>query len=222
MALKLEGQQCPVCKSYLFEDDDIVFCPECGAPHHRGCYKKLGHCGLENYHGTGQPNRNNFHSETGNTYRCGRGGRSISTGAAYCPYCGNPLFAGYSKTPPFGYNVFFDPYGGVSPSDRIEDVPAEDIKNFVAYNTQRYLPLFKSLSKRHRANWNFAAFFFPEGWFFFRKQYRFGVIAMLFLIVAGLCELPLVMELDNLRSMLPIKTPPSSSCFNSCIKTWTK
>ena len=83
-------------------------------------------------------------------------------------------------------------------------MPAKDIKNFVAYNTQRYLPLFKTLSKKRKVNWNFAAFFFPEGWFFFRKQYKSGIIAMLFLIAAGLCELPLIIELDNLRSMLPI------------------
>ena len=31
MSFNIEGEQCPVCHAYLFEDDDVVFCPECGA-----------------------------------------------------------------------------------------------------------------------------------------------------------------------------------------------
>ena len=38
---------CGVCHAYLFEDDDVVYCPVCGAPHHRDCYKSIGHCAYE-------------------------------------------------------------------------------------------------------------------------------------------------------------------------------
>ena len=31
--------------------DDIVVCPECGAPHHRECYEKEGHCHFADKHG---------------------------------------------------------------------------------------------------------------------------------------------------------------------------
>ena len=30
----------------------MVYCPECGAPHHRECYNSIGHCALEEFHGT--------------------------------------------------------------------------------------------------------------------------------------------------------------------------
>lgn len=44
--------KCPICGSYLFSDDDIVYCPDCGAPHHRDCWNAVGHCGLLKDHGT--------------------------------------------------------------------------------------------------------------------------------------------------------------------------
>ena len=43
---------CSVCHAYLFDDDDVVYCPVCGAPHHRDCYKSIGHCAFEEAHGT--------------------------------------------------------------------------------------------------------------------------------------------------------------------------
>lgn len=35
---------CPVCHKPLAKDDDIVVCPECGAPYHRACYRQNGQC----------------------------------------------------------------------------------------------------------------------------------------------------------------------------------
>ena len=31
------GCKCPVCQQPFTETDDIVVCPECGAPYHRAC-----------------------------------------------------------------------------------------------------------------------------------------------------------------------------------------
>ena len=45
---------CALCHAYLFEEDDVVYCPVCGAPHHRECYNSIGHCALEQLHGTEQ------------------------------------------------------------------------------------------------------------------------------------------------------------------------
>ena len=54
MGISVEGQKCPICKAYLFDNDDLVFCPECGAPHHRDCYAALGHCAYKDKHGTSE------------------------------------------------------------------------------------------------------------------------------------------------------------------------
>lgn len=45
-------KHCEFCHAILFDDDDIVYCPICGAPHHRECYNQLGHCAREQYHGS--------------------------------------------------------------------------------------------------------------------------------------------------------------------------
>ena len=45
--MNYKGVSCPVCGQPFQEGDDIVVCPECGAPHHRACYKQLGHCAME-------------------------------------------------------------------------------------------------------------------------------------------------------------------------------
>lgn len=47
------GYKCQVCDEYFYVGDDIVVCPECGTPHHRECYKNLGHCVNEDKHSQG-------------------------------------------------------------------------------------------------------------------------------------------------------------------------
>lgn len=49
---RYSGLCCPVCKVKFKDDDDIVVCPVCGAPHHRSCYNQTGRCAYEQFHGT--------------------------------------------------------------------------------------------------------------------------------------------------------------------------
>ena len=39
---KYYGCPCEGCGEPLTLKDDIVVCPDCGAPYHRTCYEKLG------------------------------------------------------------------------------------------------------------------------------------------------------------------------------------
>ena len=41
---KYYGCPCEGCGKPLTLQDDIVVCPDCGAPYHRTCYEKLGRC----------------------------------------------------------------------------------------------------------------------------------------------------------------------------------
>lgn len=47
------GGECPICKIRFLDDDDVVTCPSCGAPYHRECYVKKGHCIYEDKHASG-------------------------------------------------------------------------------------------------------------------------------------------------------------------------
>lgn len=38
------GTRCVVCSEKFTEEDDVVICPDCGTPYHKGCYKKDTGC----------------------------------------------------------------------------------------------------------------------------------------------------------------------------------
>ena len=50
---KYYGCPCEGCGKPLTLKDDIVVCPDCGAPYHRDCYDKLGRCIHTRAHGAG-------------------------------------------------------------------------------------------------------------------------------------------------------------------------
>ncbi len=170
-------EKCAVCSAYLFSDDDIVYCPVCGAPHHRDCYNSIGHCALEDLHGTEnqykKPAPENFEPQANtnnkNTVKCGMCGESYDPALNNCPKCNAPNFGKMG-----GRFVSFDFLGGVpAETDLGEGVTANEAKRFVATNTQRYIPKFASNKK---ASWNWLAFLFPCGWALSRKMYLQGAI----------------------------------------------
>lgn len=198
MGISVEGQKCPVCDAYLFDNDDLVFCPECGAPHHRDCYMALGHCAYADKHGTDEgykavQREEKIQSEKAEEFKenkelCRFCGEELKANEKFCHKCGRPKATGQV---PFGAKIIMDPMGGVSPEDTIDGVPAREIKCFVANNTQRYLPIFKAMSERKKNSWNWVAFLVPHVWFFYRKMYLFGVLFTALLIAASLFLLPL-------------------------------
>ncbi|MBQ2799672.1 MAG: hypothetical protein IJF09_09825, partial [Ruminiclostridium sp.] len=44
-------EKCPICGVAFKEADDVVVCPDCGAPYHRACYKEQGDCSYSDKHG---------------------------------------------------------------------------------------------------------------------------------------------------------------------------
>lgn len=192
MSLKIEGRKCVVCQSYLFDDDDIVFCPECGAPHHRDCYDAVGHCNLEHLHGTAEQYRAEDEAkneeedvQTANwekrlCYRCGR--EITQQNAQFCPFCSAPV-----QNIPFN----LDPQINLGLNDELEDgVSAKEAAQMVAMNTVRYIPKFKKLSKGKKVSWNWAAFLLPHGWFAFRKMYLISALVAALSIAASIMSLP--------------------------------
>lgn len=183
-----ERKQCAVCHAYLFDDDDIVYCPECGAPHHRDCYNAVGHCGDAQNHGTAQQydivnggdngkaavNEKIASDEeklTPGTVRCKFCGEEYDDGIPACPRCGAP------RIPDGRGFVGIDMLGGVPGNTDIgEGVTAEEAKRFVFANTPRYIPRFAMLAAGKKASWNWLAFLFPWAWFASRKMYLYAVV----------------------------------------------
>ena len=184
---------CSVCHAYLFPEDDVVYCPECGAPHHRDCYNSLGHCGLEQLHGTDRQYDKVKHEQQEQEEKQAKQQQEYSQNTDTNWQQHNPYGNRFNNT------VYFDLLGGVPKDYQIDDgVTAEEAKNFVISNTMRYIPKFAKLTKNSKISWNFMAFFFPCGWFFSRKMYKNGIIAGIASIIATLLSLPLYNTIYNL------------------------
>lgn len=75
--------KCPVCNEQFKQGDDIVVCPECGAPHHRECYEKDGHCFYEEKHSA------DFSFENEQTKGSSQSAESGTDAEAVCKVCGH-------------------------------------------------------------------------------------------------------------------------------------
>ncbi len=194
MSISVEGQKCPVCHGYMFDDEDIAFCPVCGAPAHRECYNRLGHCALEQYHGTDmqykRPEQKSTEEHDEQKQTDGEstaGPEPVMPPEDEIPPRQQPPFG--APFGPYGYAPGFDALGGVNKNERVEDVSAEELRDAVVVNTPRYIPKFFRLSKMSKSSWNWAAFLIPEGWFFYRKSYKMGFLALVLSVCSSLLML---------------------------------
>ena len=208
MSLNTEGVSCVRCHAYLFPEDDIVYCPVCGAPHHRECYNQLGHCALEEFHGTDRQydkvkarEADQNAAEMPNTgenaeglITCQMCHEKYDFALNACPKCGAPNIAKAG-----GSFVNFDFLGGVPADYDIGDgITADEAKRFVAANTPRYIPKFAVLNAKNKLSWNWLAFLFPCGWMLSRKMYKNGIIAGLLTVISSLFYLPFMNAINNL------------------------
>lgn len=204
MSLDINGQKCVVCSAYLFSEDDVVYCPVCGAPHHRDCYKSIGHCGAEDAHGTEKQYKRIEIKETKPEGKkpfgealpcCRRCGKAAEEGAKFCPHCGLP----FEEIPPF---ADFGPFGKVveiKDDEQIEEgVTALDAAKTVMVNPLRYIPKFLQLKSGRKKSWNWAAFLLPHAWFAYRKMYMPAVVSGVFVLISELFSLPLSASISQL------------------------
>ena len=69
--------------------------------------------------------------------------------------------------------------GGPFPAtDETCGVLTNNVGNFVGTNGMKYISFFKKLQNGKKLSFNFAAFFFAPFWFFYRKLYKAGIVAM--------------------------------------------
>lgn len=225
MSLQNEKQSCAVCRAYLFPEDDVVYCPECGAPHHRECYNSVGHCALEHLHGTekeykkieitkNEEEKEQTSAPLGNESKvCPFCKKEIENDARVCPYCGRPNMSGAFFT--------FDLSGGVKDVEAVaENVTAGDVKPLVAVNTQRYLPKFLNFFKGKKYSWNWLAFLLPQGWFFSRKMYKAGALVTAIILAFEICAFPINSVLNqNIFKDYTEVALFLTNYFNECIAT---
>lgn len=201
--LDYTGVKCPVCEVPFKKDDDIVVCPECGAPYHRECYHQAGKCVFDELHAQGkewqppEPPKAPDPSAEIKDRECPVCGTLNAHSSLFCARCGSSLVGEpqtynntppKSSTPPPSYTPYanqrfsgvpfaYDPMGGVSPTEPIGDnVAFGDVSKAVKQNTAYYMPVFRYIKQTGRNKFNFAAFLFSGAWMLYRRQYKLGGI----------------------------------------------
>ena len=195
--------KCAYCGAYLFDDDDVVFCPDCGAPHHRECYNENGACALSHTHGTNEQydsNNNEVYikpdssnSDNREKVKCPMCGTVYNKEENNCPSCGVPQGTRFNRSA-----FMFDFLGGVpADMDLGDGVTADEAKQFVFSNTVRYIPKFAAVKMGKKASFNWFAFLFPGPWLLSRKMYLLGALVTVLQIAFTMVLIPFVLSVNT-------------------------
>lgn len=229
--------KCPVCNEQFTKNDDIVVCPECGAPHHRECYELENRCFFEDKHSDDFSfeqlnNEENNADETAqdndaNTVVCKICNTENPKETFYCCKCGAPLNeqdrqtansnqqngqpGGFPFGVPFGQTQVinpFDPMAGLKSDEIIADnVTAGEMSKFVGKSTPYFLRIFSNIKKYNKSRFNFSAFLFSGMYFLYRKMILLGSIFSILLIGFVVAEAYIQMQ--------PFYQTASSTVFNA-------
>ena len=183
---KYTGILCEVCQKPFTQDDDVVVCPECGAPHHRECYKKLGKCALSDKHAPDFEWKAKLPENTAAEAIVCSHCNSVNPGEAkYCIMCGTPLSDNYQGnegryTRRHSQNSNVNSVG----SDRsgiefsIDGVTSHDLIAYTGSSFHYYMRSFRNILSGFSVSWNWAALIFSYFYFFYRKMYKVGIILL--------------------------------------------
>lgn len=216
--LDYTGHACPCCNKPFTPDDDVVVCPECGAPYHRACYQAQGHCLFESMHGPGfswKPAPSEAAPVT--CPSCGAGNAESSIFCSHCgarlqepdaaqdaapgtegpyQYAGSPYqgMPGGQAAPGQAPEGFFDPFSRLfAPGETVDDIPVQTWAAFLGSSSPYYLLNFKRMDYTGRKlAVSFSAFFLGPIYFFYRKMYKWGFV---FAALSLLLELPTLLAI---------------------------
>lgn len=213
MSKQLESKTCAFCHEILFEEDDIVVCPDCGAPYHRECFSRCGKCLFEEHHGTDlqydalkksqdeEPKREEAKTKSSAETICISCGRPSPAEHPFCPYCGSEKASKSNGFSPFTAPRF-NTFGDINKNTILEDdVTAEEAASFIGIKAFRYLPKFVANKK---FSWKWASFLVPQGWFAYRKMYGVMAITLAAFLLSIILMVPFYSELYAVISELPI------------------
>lgn len=212
-----KARNCVACGELFKEDDDVVFCPVCGAPHHRSCWMEEGHCHYEVAHGTDlqwhpkeeptEPKTEEPSSPYENENAKPPFGFSGGVVVTKCPHCGRIVPC--EQTPSVcrhcggeipGVSSPFqrteNPFGSeqtASPDEPIDTATVGKLSRIVMQRREYYIPRFQELKSQGKktVSWNWSAFFLTTYWFAYRKCYLWAVVSCLIELVALLLLSPM-------------------------------
>lgn len=191
------GEKCVLCGGSFAEDDDIVVCPECGSPHHRKCYQKLGVCANSAIHASGEKwQRANFHEEKPEKPQeekiCPVCSYPNDPAAENCTRCGAALDKedGSARQENMHGGAGFGPmrpYLGFDPEEDMGGATLREVFHFVGSNTIYYIPIFKRMKDfGTKLSFNIFCLFFPPLYFANRRMWGWAIIAAFVTIILNI------------------------------------
>ena len=190
------GYLCVSCEHPFKNDDDIVVCPDCGAPHHRSCYMTPGQCALAHKHSEdfvwqGEPPNIGNAAPSALCTSC----NSVNPpNSRHCQMCGSLLkapddnsaghnHANHGQYTQGNYGTFL--HTGEFDQWEIGGVSAKELAAYTGDKAYYFLRQFKLIAEsRRQLSWNWAALLFNFLYFFFRKMYKVGIVLLAFYIMS--------------------------------------
>lgn len=198
---KYYGCPCEGCGKPLTLQDDIVVCPDCGAPYHRVCYEKLGRCIHSPAHASGYEWK--FPYQDADLRTCPACGERTLRGESVCRCCGKALPPEGAEQPndrkaaeteqrgSFDYNELYrdemerryneqivDPVhrnvrAAFGKDELIDGIPYQDWVDYIGSAAPVYLNDYSQMQLRHtRLSLSFSALLFGPFYFFYRKAWK--------------------------------------------------
>ncbi len=217
---------CPVCNKPFRDNDDVVVCPECGAPHHRECYAANNRCFYSDKHGQGYEfdNCQNLNQDNENTKKCPICGTPNENDSIFCNHCGvnlkdiefkdmpfNNIHSDFNTQQPKVRVINFEP---INPNEQIADnVTVGEVATFVQTSVPYYLRVFSNIKNFSKSRFNFGAFLFSGFYLLYRKQYKLGAIITLIMFATLITNIAITntAEYTQIYSMLLDLSKNSSS-----------
>ena len=204
--MKYKGENCTACGEAFTADDDVVVCPDCGSPHHRECYKKLGRCANIALHASGEKWR------TKGTVNIEMAKPHVS--ANICPSCKFPNVPGETTCAkcgaalepesPAAHETPGDPaaayvdsefaamrdYLGFDPEEDMGGATLKEVSQFVGTNTLYYIPIFKHMKDvGSRISFNLSCLIFPYFYFANRKMWGWAFFSAIISVILNIPSL---------------------------------
>ena len=193
---KYYGCPCEGCGRPLALTDDIVVCPDCGAPYHRECYEKLGRCIHTPAHGAGYEWRFPYKDEELRT--CPSCGERTLRSETVCRCCGAVMppedqcpdpsaqTASGSDQNRFDYDDLYRQYqqtveeptrrnvqAAFGKEELIDGIPYSDWNDYIGKAAPVYLNDYSRMQLQHtKISMCFSALVFGPFYFFYRKAWK--------------------------------------------------
>lgn len=229
---KYYGCPCEGCGEPLTLKDDIVVCPDCGAPYHRTCYEKLGRCIHSPAHAAGY--EWHFPYQDAELRTCPSCGERTLRSEETCRCCGAALppeteadeqlndrkAAQDEQHGGFDYERFYRQYeqqtmdplhrnlqAAFGKDELIDGIPSSDWMTYIGTAAPAYLNDYSRMQLQHtKISMCFSALVFGPFYFFYRKAWKpaFGFLAA-----------ELVVALPTLLSMMQATGSPLTAGISS-------